>query len=210
MNLLRGLFKLLLWIAIPIVVILAILKILYVDVVTIGHSGMVPTLMPGDQALVWRGATIERGDVALCRHPTEEGRYVMARALGMPGGSIGVERGLLVLDGDAANHDVRGHILFVDPTHDGVRREVELGIENFGYDEYWYFDDEHRALRIRPIAHLDGIYLLGDNRSELGEDSREFGVVYQTECIGEVFLRLSPGAHSVEGVPHGWLDLLGP
>jgi hypothetical protein len=208
MKLLRGAGKVLLWVAVPVVVVLAILKVAYVDVVTLGHNAMAPTLMAGDSALVWRGAVISHGDIALCRHPTEEGRYVLARAIAMPDMSVTTDRGHLVINGSSPTGETHGEVSFTDPTRDEARRTLRLAIEQLGNDRYWVLEDRGRPLRIRRIESLDGIYLLSDNRSYPGEDSRAFGTVLAGECLGQAFLRFSPGDLAIEGVPHGWLDML--
>lgn len=206
---LKGTLKVALFFAIPIAIVLAILKVLYVDVVTVGHNGMAPTLFAGDRVLVWRGADIDHGDVVVCHHPEEPGRYVMGRVVGMNNMSLSAERELLTVNGHTPDRDFQGAVTFVDPTRDGSRRELRFGVETLGNDAYWFFVDDHRPLRFRPIERLSGLYLLGDHRGYVGEDSRAFGVVDPSECVGEVFMLLQPGPQSVEGIPHGWLSLLG-
>lgn len=196
------------WVAIPVALVLLGLRIFYVDVVVMGHNGMAPTLLSGDEVLVWRGATANHGDVLLCRHPSEEGRFVIGRAIAMPGMSLAVDRGNLSINEASPTPTRLADVDFVDPTRDGARRRLTLGIEQLGNDRYYYFADEARPLRIRPIAELQGIYLLGDHRGYPGEDSRTFGAVDPASCLGQVFMRLSPGTYDVEGVAHGWLDLL--
>ncbi|QQR91738.1 MAG: hypothetical protein IPJ88_08540 [Myxococcales bacterium] len=62
-----------LWIVGPAIVVLAVLRIFFVDLGIIGHNGMAPTLIAGDQVAVWRNAKLERGDVAMCLHPRKPG-----------------------------------------------------------------------------------------------------------------------------------------
>jgi len=159
--------------------------------------------------LMWRGARIDRGDIAVCRHPREPGRFVMARVIGLPTVSIGMERGGIVVGGDPPNVDRRGEVSFEDTTLDS-RRTLQWGIEEFGYDRHFIFEDARRPLRVRPIASLDGLYLLGDYRGYAGEDSRTFGTVQASECVGEVFMLLRPGPVSLDAFPRGWFSLLGP
>lgn len=207
-KLLRGALKVLAWVAIPAALVLVLLRVFYVDVVVMGHNGMAPTVLSGDEVLVWRGATANHGDILLCRHPSEEGRFVIGRAIAMPGMSLSVDRGGLLINDASPTPSHVAEVDFVDPTRDGVRRRLTLGIEQLGNDRYFTFSDDARPLRIRPIAELQGIYLLGDHRGYPGEDSRTFGAVDPSSCIGQVFLRFSPGDYDVEGVPHGWLDML--
>lgn len=206
---LKGTLKVALFLSIPLVIALAILRGFYVDVVTVGHNGMAPTLFAGDEVFVWRDALIEHGDVAVCHHPEEPSRYVMGRAIAMPGMSIGIERGGLMINGEGLSRDVRESVIFVDPTRDEARRVLQLSVESRGYDRYWVFEDENRPLRIRAIEEVEGIYLLGDHRGYAGEDSRAFGTVLASECVGEVFMLLRPGPQSIEEIPRSWLSFLG-
>ena len=62
---LRGTFKLFLWLAVPAAIAAGILRVFFVDVVTVGHNGMAPTLLLGDQVLVWRDAQVNHGDIVV-------------------------------------------------------------------------------------------------------------------------------------------------
>lgn len=208
-SFLRGTLKLALFIAVPLAVILLIIKLIWVDVVTVSHNGMAPTVFAGDDVLMWRGARIDRGDIAVCRHPREPGRFVMARVIATPPASIGMERGGLVVGGDFPSLDRRGEVSFEDTTIDS-RRTLRWAVEELGYDRHFIFEDVRRPLRVRPIERLDGLFLLGDHRGYAGEDSRTFGVVQESECVGEVFMLLRPGPVSLEEFPRGWFSLLGP
>ncbi len=208
-SLLRGTLKLALFLLVPLAVAALILKLVYVDIVTVSHNGMAPTVFAGDDVLMWRGARVDRGDIVVCRHPREPGRFVMARVIGVPPASIGMERGGLLVGGDAPSMDRQGEVSFEDTTLDS-RRTLTWSIEELGYDRHFVFEDARRPLRVRPIEELDGLFLLGDHRGYAGEDSRTFGVVQASECIGEVFMLLRPGPVSLEAFPRGWFSLLGP
>ena len=51
-----------------------------------------------------------------------------------------------------------------------------------------------------------GVYLLGDNRSDPADDSREFGEIDPARCRGQVFMRLSPAPPQNDDIRHGYLD----
>lgn len=68
---------------------------------TVGIS-MVPTLHSGDQVLVekraYRDALPKRGDLVVFRAP-RTGEVTLKRAIGLPGDTVGIEDGVLVVNG---------------------------------------------------------------------------------------------------------------
>ena len=188
-----------------------VLKVFFVDVVTVGHDGMVPTMLIGDRVLVWRGASLERNDIAVCRHPLEASRWVMGRVAAADGSAIELSpRGQLLIDGRAVGRDIRGdELLWRDPETDRSLR-VRWGIEEFSdYEEHYFLERTDRLFALHGVHATQGLYLLSDNRGHVGEDSRAFGAVPRANCIGQVFMRLWPSERAMpEGVPHGMLDIL--
>lgn len=166
-----------------------VLRTWFLDVVTVGHNGMAPTLIAGDTVLVWRDSVAEHGAIMLCRHPSDQTRFVMGRVVGRNGTDLSLDRGRLRIQGTFPPVDWRGTVDFYDP---GERAMVPMlwGIEHLGNDDHRIFTREHRQMRLTPISDYDGIYLLDDNRTYTGEDSREFGPVPESRCIGHVFMRV--------------------
>jgi signal peptidase I len=170
-------------------IVVAVLKTWYVDVVTVGHDGMAPTLIAGDTVLVWRETVAEHGAIMLCHHPTDDARFVLGRVVGRNGTDITVDRGRLRIEGTFPPIDWRGEVQFYDrPEHAQVT--MGWGIEHLGNDDHLIFVRDGRQLRMRPVSHYDGLYLLDDNRTYASEDSREFGPVPEARCIGRVFMRV--------------------
>ena len=167
----------------------AVLKTWYVDIVVIGHDGMAPTLIAGDTVLVWRDEAPEHGMVMLCRHPTIDSRFVIRRVIGRNGADITVDRGRLRIEGTFPAIDWRGSVAFRDPG-DHYDTPMRWGYEALGNDFHLVFMREGRDLHLRPVSAYDGLYLLDDNRTYTGEDSREFGPVPESRCIGRVFMRI--------------------
>jgi signal peptidase I len=189
----RGALKFLLFVVVLLAIVAGILKTFFVDIVTVGHDGMAPTMVAGDTVLVWRGAQAEHGDIMLCRHPTLDTRFVIGRVVGRNGTPITSDRAGLRIDGTNPPIEWRGDADFYDHgQHARVR--MRWGIEQLGNDFHTVFLRDGRDFRMRPIGDYDGLYLLDDNRTYTGEDSREFGPVPEGRCIGQVFLRvgLSP------------------
>lgn len=203
-----GLFKVLAFLAAVVGIALAVLRTWFVDVVTVAHNGMAPTMILGDRVLLWRDARIARNDIVLCRHPRDATRWVIGRVAVEPGGSIELQRGTLVLGGRRVSADVRGTVSFTDG-ETGRTQRMRWGIEEFSdYQEHLFFQPDDRQLYLTPMANVGGLYLLGDNRGHVGEDSRAFGVVQAQSCRGVVFMRLTAAEGLPEELPHGPLDIL--
>lgn len=185
----------------------AILKTWYVDIVTIGHDGMAPTLITGDTVLVWRDPVPEHGAIMLCRHPTDDARFVIGRVVGRNGTDITVDRGRLRIEGTFPAIDWRGTVQFYDRT-DHVQVPMRWGIEALGNDDHLVFQRDRRDVRMRPVSEYDGVYLMGDNRTYNGEDSREFGPIPESRCIGHVFMRVGMAPETPPEVGNRSIQLL--
>jgi signal peptidase I len=201
------LLKLLLVIVAILLIIAGVLRWLYVDVVTVSHDAMAPTVFGGDRVLVWRTTEFDHGDILLCRHPRRDGAWVMGRAVGRPGMSIRMERQQLVINNQTVSRDFQGSFMFEDQlSHAQV--EFNWGVEILGEVEHYFMERADRQVSMRPVERVSGFFLLGDNRSYQNEDSRTFGPVPHVNCVGRVFMRWEPGGRAPAGFPSGWLDLL--
>jgi len=202
------LLKLLAVFAVILGIIVAFLRWQYVDVVTIGTDAMAPTMFAGDQVLVWRSREFDHGDMIVCRNPRREGSWIIGRIVGRPGMSVTMEREQVVINGQTLSRDFQGEMQFEDQnSHASVR--FVWGYEEMGELDHLFMERPERSLTMRPVTNVAGFYLLSDNRTWVGEDSRTFGPVQHANCTGWVFMRLSPGGRSPAGVPGGgWFDIL--
>ncbi|MGB0679320.1 MAG: S26 family signal peptidase [Polyangiales bacterium] len=64
--LLQWLFSLLVLVALVVVV----LRVFFIDMAVVGHHAMAPTILAGDEIVIWRTQEFTVGDVAVCRHPS--------------------------------------------------------------------------------------------------------------------------------------------
>lgn len=196
------------WVLALTVLAAGILNVLFVTHVPINHDAMAPTLLRGERALLWRDAEPDAGDVVVCEHPGHSGRYVMGRVVGTPGMRLKSERGeQLWIDGETAAYDIREDVRFEDAPRD-VETTMQYGIETIGNTEHEFFRAKDDRFRLRPTKVNEGLFLLSDNRTYRGEDSRTFGEVDPSTCIGQVFMRLKPAAEAPAELDHGWLDLI--
>lgn len=208
----KGTLKVLGWIAALVAIVLVVLRLAFVDIITVGHNGMAPTIVAGDQVALWRGAKVETGDVALCVHPGDANRYVLARVIAKPGQRVGSERGQLLINGETVMRDTREPKRFYDTITRRTDRYL-YAIEALGNNQHPMFLKERTMFELRERPVRTGLFMLGDNRSYRGEDSRTYGEVDLATCKGVVFLRLVP-AQPQEGDPpsddldHGWLDII--
>jgi len=186
----------------------AVLYFFFVRVVEVGHNAMAPTIMIGDRVLVWRGHDFDLGDVVLCPHPAQPGRFVMGRVVARTGQTVEITRGQLVINGQAPDRDLRAAFEFYDAER-GESYEVDWGVESILDHDYTFMSrTRRRPMEMRPATVRGAaVFLLSDNRSYGGEDSRTFGQVNVATCEGEVFMRLTAAEAPAE-IPHGHLDFI--
>ncbi|MDH5671527.1 MAG: signal peptidase I [Myxococcales bacterium] len=180
-----------------------------IDVVTIDNNSMAPTLVYGDEVLVWRGAAADRVDVMVCEHPSRDGQLVFGRVVGMPGEEVRLDdNGRLVLGELTVAATGAGTLRFYDVTRKKqfhMRRvEADFGARRTSV----YVIEKDQTFRLRPYTTNTGLYLLGDNRSEIHFDSRAFGQVQPEKCIGQIFARWKPAPPTGDDVDNGYLDLI--
>jgi signal peptidase I len=199
----RGLFSLL-----SVLVLIAIvLKVFFVDVVVVPHNGMAPTLVYGDHVLVWRNASVDMANIVICEHPGKPEARVLGRAVAFAGHTVSTDRtGDLLVDDDRASPQWEGPLRFYDAPRDRLS-SMRLGSIDYRRQHRHQFMIETEASFDLTSYHVDrGVYLLGDNRSDPADDSREFGEVDPAHCRGQVFMRLSPAPPQNDDIRHGYLD----
>lgn len=184
-----------------------VLYAFFVKVVEVGHNAMAPTMILGDRVLVWNSQDFGLGEVILCPHPQQPGRYVMGRVVGRPGQTVSMERGTLRINGQAPDTDVRGVVSFFD-AETGRTERMRMALEDIlDHDHriFWREGSEPRMRRSHRVS--GGLYIMNDNRTYVGEDSRTFGEVAPTTCVGRVFMRLTAAPSPAE-VGNGALDII--
>lgn len=206
-DFMKGLSKFLGAILLVALIVGGVLYSFFVRVVEVGHNAMAPTILAGDQVLVWRGTDFELGDPILCPHPNEPGRYVIGRVVGRNGQTVEIGRGAqLMINGETPDVNLRGEFEFYDAGRQNSRR-MAWGVEDILDHDHLFMYSEHRPPSMRPHQVRGGLFLMSDNRSYGGEDSRSFGEVAPGSCVGTIFMRLMPG-EAESPVDHGPFAIL--
>ncbi len=193
------------WVAAGVIVVLLLLKVLLFDVATVGHNGMAPTLVRGERVLInKRGKPLE-DTIAVCQHPTEDG-WVVGRVAAVEGSTVESFGTTLRIDGRAVPFDDRGSASFLNED-DGQKRQVVWGYEIIGDQSHMVFLGEGKRHLVRKTFVDPGkVFLLGDYRGYMGQDSRAYGMVDASSCRGTIVFRLTPAAGLEAPISHGYFE----
>ncbi len=193
------------WVGAGLIVIALVLKVVWFDMASVGHNGMAPTLVRGERVLIHKRGVPKLGSIAVCRHPTADGWVVgrVAATEGMTIGSFGAE---LRIDGKPVRFDRQGSTSF---HNDDVNRTRHLiwGREYFGDESHLIFVEDQGRHLVDKVTVPDGkLYLLGDFRAYMGQDSRAYGVVDASSCRGTIVFRLTPTSALDREISHGYFQ----
>ncbi|MBT8452147.1 MAG: signal peptidase I [Deltaproteobacteria bacterium] len=193
------------WVGAALIVIALALKVFLFDMAEVGHNGMAPTLLRGERVLIRKKAAPTLGSIAVCQHPTEVG-WVVARVAateGMTIHSFGTE---LFIDGKPVEYNGGGSGSFYNEDTDRTV-QVTWGDEYLGTGNHQIFLGENRRHHVDKAEVPAGrLYLLGDYRGYMGQDSRAYGVVDASSCRGTIVFRLTPVAGLEPEISHGYFE----
>ncbi len=207
-DLIKSLLKMALALGVALLIVGALLRVFFVDVAVVGHEGMAPTLVAGDYVAIWRNAEANVGDVLICQHPGEPNKHVMGRVLAKSGYEVKTDHfGQIVVGDVTVQRDFRGKRSFFDTTRNEMVT-MHYGVAKFGYYENEFFIQERRKPVVRPYTVKTGVFLLGDNYTSVGYDSRHFGEVDPDTCVGQVFMRLWPAEDRGDDIRHLPMELI--
>jgi signal peptidase I len=190
-----------------IIVIALVLKVVLFDMAEVGHNGMAPTLVRGERVLINKRAAPELGSIAVCQHPTEVGWVVgrVAATEGMTIDSFGKE---LRIDGEPVIFNRKGKTSFHNTDNDETA-EVSWGDEYFETGPHRIFMGDHGRHLVQETEVPEGkLYLLGDYRGYMGQDSRAYGVVDASTCRGTIVFRVTPVDGLERDIAHGYFQVI--
>jgi signal peptidase I len=190
------------------VIVGVLVRVFFLEVITVNDNGMAPTLVYGDEVLVWKGAHVDMADVVVCEHPVRSHELVIGRAVAFAGHTIHTDRNALYVDRDQTVTQPVERQRFYDVTRK-KQYDMDLSqISYFGEHDHQFFIEHGDHFYLRQYAIEKGVYLLGDNRSESSFDSREFGEVDPKHCIGQVFMRWKPAPSTDDDIHHHRFDTI--
>ena len=136
--------------------------------VEVQGSSMYPTLEHGERIIVWQlFYSPNFSDIIVLEHT--DGNLHVKRVLGTPGDRVDYIDGEMIINGVVINEPYIAH---------------EPSINGFTFENLCQFDD----CSVIPEGYF---LVLGDNRNRSG-DSREYGLVHESQIMGRVTLRFLP------------------
>ena len=153
----------------------------------------------GVNKLVYRQHAPERGDVLVFDYPKEPDKRFVKRVIGVPGDTIAIDRGRIVLNGrPVMSQRVDGHCGY-DDRIDGewTRRKCIAYRESLnGHDYGVVYDPEREGMSFDAVTvPPDSYYVLGDNRDN-SHDSRFWGFVPRALVVGRAETIAYSDAHN--------------
>jgi signal peptidase I len=147
-----------------------------------------PTLSAGDLVLVSRHATVARGNLLRCPDPQAPGRFVVARAIGVPGEHVEITGEVVTLDGKrlpSPRACDTPRVTLHDPQSE---QDVDLqcSVEDFGEREFWSLRADKAEPPTKATVEPGRWYLVSDDR-HVHVDSRDFGQIDVSTCLHIVF-----------------------
>lgn len=131
-------------------------------------GSMKPTFMEEDKIFVdklsYRFHTPKRGDIIVFKYPLDRKKDFVKRLAGLPGESIEIRKGVLMVDGKP----------MTDPP---FSRNTYYNVEG------WEYGKSGQVIRV-PDGHY---FALGDNSAH-SADSRQWGFVPKNDLVGKAFM----------------------
>lgn len=193
------------WVGAGVIVVALVLKAIWFDMASVGHNGMAPTLIRGERVLINRRAAPVLGSIAVCQHPNELG-WVVGRVAATSGMTIESHRGELRIGGEPVRFERGGTTTFHN-ADDGSESSLVWGSERFGERDHSIFIGEDGRHSVEKTEVPSGkLYLLGDFRAYMGQDSRVYGVVDGSSCRGTIVFRITPADGLAPELAHRYFE----
>lgn len=171
---------------------------------SVSGEAMAPTLVPGDRVYfdrgAWTGSGPLRGDLVVWEAPS--GPEVL-RVVGVPGDTVGVRLGAVVLDDRPALEQRLGIVAASDPALAGLSERLVGYRESVGASTHVIYKDETALSLDSEDVYVgsDAYFLLADNRTARpAMDSRQLGPVPRRDILGRplyIWLSTDPQSGAV-------------
>ncbi len=179
-------------------------KALVAELDEIPSSGMVPTLLVGDQVLVAklgaRNRELRRGDIAVFRAPSSPETVYAKRVVAVGGDEVAIRGGEVWVAGKPLPRTPLGRRVFHERSEGiWIPHELEVFEEEAGGRRYLVGQGHGPLTDAAPVQVPEGhLFVLGDNRDN-SVDSRNFGTVPVANVVGRahgvVYSRGLTGVH---------------
>ena len=187
----------------------SVANVFWLDHVSVTRNSMAPTLVAGDRVLFLRDAKPRLGDIMFCQRPGEPRRgvdpWTIGRVVGMTGDTVGTHAGNLLLNGAEQPSELLSRAVSFDDSVSRATMRLWSGTTHVAGVEHAWFRSPDKPFSISKTRVTGGMYLLGDNRLDSQDDSRDYGPIDPAACRGRVVARIWP--HATAGsVRHGWFE----
>ena len=140
--------------------------------VEVQGSSMYPTLVHGERIIVWQLFYLpDFSDIIVLEHT--DGNLHVKRILGVPGDRVDYVNGEMVINGEVLSEP------YIAP---------EMSTNGFTFENLCHIRNGFDECSVIPEGYF---LVLGDNRNRSG-DSREYGLIHESQVMGRATLRFLP------------------
>ena len=142
-----------------------------------------PTLSAGDIVLVLRSTGATNGAVVRCTDPQAEGRYVVARVMGVSGDTLQFSGGNILINGKTPAAPYTCEVPKMTLRNPANEQDIELqcSMEEFAGGTHACLRGKAVDRDVKAEVQLQKVFLVSDNRI-MHLDSRDFGSVSASTC----------------------------
>jgi signal peptidase I len=168
MSFLGGAFKEILFIVILVVGVIIPIRVFIAQPFVVEGESMFPTFKDGDYLIVdqfsYRVTEPDRGDVIVFRYPDDPKLFYIKRVIGLPGETVSVQKGNVVITGR------NGEVITLEEPYVVAEDATYTLDATLGSEQY---------------------FVMGDNRPR-SSDSRVWGPLPKENIMGRAFVRMFP------------------